>query len=199
MCYHPKCLDEACDVPLGTCHCGCGRVTNTAPREGQGGYKKGEHYRYLRGHSGRKSPDPYVENEDGCWIWQGAVNSKGYGSMRVGRATKRAHRVYYERHVGEIPEGMVICHGCDVPLCVNPAHLFAGTMMDNMRDRDSKGRGGTARGSENRNAKLNEAQVREIRAAIAQGHDVRELGSRYGVSTHTIIDIRRSRSWKHVA
>jgi HNH endonuclease len=73
----------------------------------------------------RRSAVDYVVDENGCWIWQLARNSKGYGT-RWDRTTKRlvqAHRWYYEQAFGPIPEGMWIDHLCKTKACVNPDHL----------------------------------------------------------------------------
>ncbi len=74
-------------------------------------------------------------NENGCWIWQGA-STGGYGYVQ----NKGVHRVSYETFIGEIPEGHLVCHHCDTPLCVNPNHLFTGTHQDNMDDMKKKKR-----------------------------------------------------------
>lgn len=79
--------------------------------------------------------------ESGCWLWQGYTSGKeGYGRIIVNGASLRAHRVSYEAFIGPIPEGMLICHKCDTPLCVNPNHLFIGSNQDNQRDASAKGR-----------------------------------------------------------
>lgn len=81
------------------------------------------------------------KTEDGCWIWKGASGGRqGYGSFSYKGKAYRAHRLAWSLENGPIPEGHFICHRCDNPPCVNPAHLFAGTALDNVRDMWEKGR-----------------------------------------------------------
>ncbi len=84
----------------------------------------------------------WVESRTGCWTWIASLNKKGYGSFHVANQKSiLAHRYSWERkHKKDIPEGMCICHHCDNPTCVNPAHLFLGTQADNQRDSLRKGR-----------------------------------------------------------
>ena len=77
---------------------------------------------------------------NGCWEWQGGSGQDGYGKLKRHKKTLRAHRVFYEHHKGEVPEGMWVLHECDNPLCVNPAHLWLGTQLDNEQDKDKKKR-----------------------------------------------------------
>ena len=64
-------------------------------------------------------------DENGCWIWQGGLNFKGYGTMRLKGYGRSAHRNSYEAFKGSIPEGHQIDHLCRVRSCVNPDHLEA--------------------------------------------------------------------------
>jgi hypothetical protein len=79
-------------------------------------------------------------DDRGCWEWDAMRDRKGYGILMSGPKRLRAHRISYEIHFGPIPDGLFILHRCDNPPCVNPAHLFLGTLADNNRDKTAKGR-----------------------------------------------------------
>jgi hypothetical protein len=86
-----------------------------------------------------------VQKGDGCWLWTGGKFRRGYGAFKRrgpdGRfQQQKAHRVSYEWLVGPVPDGLCVLHTCDNPPCVNPAHLFLGTNLDNSEDRRVKGR-----------------------------------------------------------
>lgn len=79
-------------------------------------------------------------SDDGCWLWTGNRMAKGYGLFAVEGINHRAHRVSYEMATGQHPGSLFVCHHCDNPSCVNPAHLFLGTAQDNTNDMLAKGR-----------------------------------------------------------
>lgn len=92
--------------------------------------------RYPRTGRKRQSPPPPVQTPSGCLEWAGCRDRDGYGR----RGNKQAHRVAYEAAFGPIPPGMFVCHSCDNPPCVNPAHLWLGDNRANQHDAARKGR-----------------------------------------------------------
>lgn len=123
-----------------------------------------------------------VDESSGCWIWNRAKISTGYGALRRKGRTMLAHRWVYERLVGPIPEGLTLDHvkarGCISTACVNPAHLEPVTQAENNR-RSSR-------------AKLTASDVEAIRAS-----DVgpTALARQYGVSKRHICMIRANSVW----
>ena len=104
-----------------------------------------------------------INKTTGCWEWQGSKRN-GYGRMIIGsrtdgtRKSVSTHRLSYELHYGEIPQGMEICHKCDNPCCINPDHLFAGTRQDNIDDRERKGRNNPPKGEKHAKAKIDRSR-----------------------------------------
>lgn len=128
-----------------------------------------------------------VHKTDGCWLWTGNRNHHrgGYGTLTLGasgthtRLSWYAHRFSYELHYGRIPEGMKVCHRCDHPPCVNPAHLFLGTQGDNVRDAAQKGRLHVARP---KRRKVSDADIQAMRKLRAEGWMQEGIAERFGVS-----------------
>lgn len=170
----------------------------------------------------QKSEDP-----EGCWLWTGALNEKGYGFFKVEPKQLKAHRFAYEQFVGPIPEGLQVNHHCDNPACVRPDHLYVGTQQENRQDAVRRGRTATgerngmytcpesrtlgdrngqrkhpertARGERVTRARLKEADIPKIRALLAEGgHTLRAIGERFGVREFAIYAIREGMTWKHV-
>ena len=108
----------------------------------------------------------HVQKTDGCWTWTGAKHPFGHGLFTWEGRGQYTHRISWQIHFGEIPEGMYVCHSCDNPPCVNPAHLWLGTCADNLRDMVAKGRHGRP------NAKLKYCK---------NGHEFTPLNTRYTV------------------
>lgn len=139
----------------------------------------------------QKSEDP-----DGCWVWTSAFNRQRYGLFEMRTTTMRAHRVSFELANGPIQNGLFVCHRCDNPACVNPAHLFLGNQFDNMRDASKKGR--MPIGATNIRSKLNPHAVSNIRKLLAEGVSQAKVGAMFGVDQTAISSIHCGRTWRHV-
>lgn len=74
------------------------------------------------------------EPNSGCFLWLGVLQKDGYGTLTNGGRPLLAHRAAWEVAFGVPPADKYVLHKCDVPWCVNPAHLYIGTQFDNMRD-----------------------------------------------------------------
>lgn len=137
---------------------------------------------------------------DDCWLWtrKAAGGKIKYGRIFYNGRQEQANRVSWMMHFGTIPDGLDVCHTCDNPLCVNPAHLFLGTHTDNMRDKMRKGRGNHQIGEVNHAAKLTERDVLEIREWLEQGMSQREIAKRKGVTPTAISYINTRTTWKHI-
>lgn len=168
-----------------------------------------------------------VDRSGECWLWIAGKMKNGYGQFFAqSRRGLLAHRVSYELAYGPIPDGLFVCHTCDVRACVNPAHLFLGTAKDNLHDMAAKGRSASgdrhwthtdpdkrARGDRNgarvhperllrgeraQGAQLSADAVRDIRARYEAGELQREIAARYGVNRVTISYVVLRKTWQHI-
>jgi hypothetical protein len=127
---------------------------------------------------------------DACWVWAGTTSGSGYGFARFCGRSMHAHRAAWEYVHGPIPEGMLACHRCDTPLCVNPSHLFVGTDADNHQDKAIKGRAAK---------KLSAEAVIAIRSRYKRGViTMAAVGAEFGVTACTVCAVVNRRTWAHV-
>ena len=141
-----------------------------------------------------------ISRPGGCWVWTGNRDGGGYGVLYWGpngRKYKGAHRVSYAAFVAD-PGALHVCHGCDNPSCVNPAHLWLGTPSQNHRDKVAKGRANTPKGERTGARKLCEDDVRIIRQRIAAGDLQRVIADDFGVTPPVISYINTGKAWGHV-
>jgi hypothetical protein len=167
---------------------------------------------------------------DGCWLWAKSKSKNGYGLLSVGRKMIKPHRLSWELAIGPIPKGegahgTCVCHKCDVRHCVNPAHLFLGSHLDNIRDMEAKGRAdhpkgdrtgartkperlpwgdrngsrlhpeSRPRGTKHANAKLTEPDIINIRRDPRRQADI---AKDFGITQSLVSVIKRRAGWKHI-
>lgn len=127
---------------------------------------------------------------DECWLWTGATRN-GYGCLKHNCKLLSAHRLAYVIRYRQIPERRIICHKCDVRLCCNPHHLYAGTPSQNRIDVTVRGRMPTM--------VLTPELVREIWKLRQQGLGKRRIAKKIGVNASTVGAVLIGKSWTHVS
>lgn len=139
-------------------------------------------------------------NPNGCWIWAGHKSPDNYGVFKVFYEDFQTHRLSWMLANGKIPEGLCVLHNCpggDNSLCVNPAHLWIGTVLENRADCVKKDR--HSKGAAHGPAKLTDAQVVEIlNTYIPKYGNGARLARKFGVGEGAISRIVRGRTWRHI-
>lgn len=124
-----------------------------------------------------------VQKTPACWLWTGSRgNAYGHGAFHIGKSDASptyAHRYAWALANGPIPAGAHVLHTCDVPLCVNPAHLFLGDHDANMKDAASKCRFNVPRP---RRRKVTDEQVAEMFVLRKQGLTLAAIGAEFDVT-----------------
>lgn len=174
--------------PSGLCMCGCGEPTGIAPQNRTKlGWVKGQPVRFAPGHQSRarepKEPrlEWEVDEETGCWVWQRAIDTLGYGRVGAHGHVRHAHRVVYEKLVGPVPPDRHLDHLCRNRACVNPEHLEPVTHATNLR-----------RGAQ---SILDMEKARRIRQLRASGMMIQDIARLFSVSPSTINGVVHGRRW----
>jgi len=140
----------------------------------------------------------YVNKTDNCWIWIGTKNRRGYGKLSFrGNNTMPAHRASFILFNGNIPTGMCVCHSCDFPSCVNPKHLWLGTIQENNQDRMNKNR--TLFGELHPKSKLKIKDIIKIRKLNSdKNYSQLKISKLFKISSGHVNNIIKRRVWNHV-
>jgi len=143
-----------------------------------------------------------INPETSCWEWQLCLDKSGYGWVCYMDKRERAHRLSFillsnpSKEV-TIEKGMLVCHTCDNPKCVNPTHLWLGTYKDNWDDSVHKNR--NTKGEAHGLSKLTDDDVLDIRYKYSTGFWTQtKLALEFGVDQSTISDVVRRTIWKHI-
>lgn len=131
---------------------------------------------------------------EACWPCLSGADSRPSFSWKG--VSYVAARVAYELTHGPLAPDQFACHTCDNGLCLNPRHLFAGTIEENHVDMWLKGR--MPRGEDHKRHRLTADDVRAIRAEVQAGASTRGLARRFGVADHTVRSVLTGRTWRHV-
>lgn len=188
-----SCAVEGCSMPpngrRGWCQMHYGRWV----RKGDPGEAAPRYSKSTASISERLLKFGWTITSSGCWEWNGSRRPTGYGVVGVGRQRlEYVHRLAWTLAEGPIPDGLFVCHRCDNPPCMRPDHLFLGSDLDNIADMNSKKR--NAFGERNGHAVLSNADVVELRAAMALGASPTALAATWGVTPGHLYAIRAGRN-----
>jgi len=126
-----------------------------------------------------------------------AYRPRGYGLVKGEDGVMlRVHRVMYLYRKGEIPDGHVIRHTCDRPICCNPDHLITGTTAENSADMIERGR--QAKGESCANSKLKNEDIEIIIMLSQDGIRAKEIAAKFNVDESTVHRIKSGKAWKHI-
>lgn len=139
----------------------------------------------------------FVDKTGPCWLWRGTIANNGYGFLIFRGQRIQTHRASYAMHNGAIPKGQFVCHKCDVRSCVNPKHLFLGTIQDNRADCVRKRR--HVFGDTHGRSKLTAKDVLKMRQLFGSGkYSKADLSRMFGVSPATARKAIVGEQWKHI-
>ena len=136
--------------------------------------------------------------DNGCWYCSAGGEESRYGTIWHDGHNISNHVASWLVHNGAVPQGLCVLHHCDYMRCVNPEHLFLGTLADNNTDRHNKGRSDVRIGELNPSAKLTEFAIREIRKMLEEGYAPAFIAEQFGVTRVTISQIKTGKRWSHV-
>lgn len=133
-----------------------------------------------------------------CWEWLALKDKDGYGRFYIGKKNLLAHRVAYAAYYKIDPGNLLVCHRCDNPSCVNPAHLWLGSNADNLADMKNKGRSHSCRGERGSRTVLTPSDVYQIRELVSSGLTHRQAGRAVGIGKSQVGRIMRGEQWAHI-
>jgi hypothetical protein len=151
-----------------------------------------------------------TDRSNGCWLWTGSIDRKGYGKVGFDGKLWIASRLAWLFANGDLPINRLVCHSCDIDYspddityrrCIRPDHLWLGDCLSNLQDMVRKGRANhrrPAQGERVNTAKLTTEQVIAIRTRHEAGMPIQPLADEYGIAYQNIRAIVLRQHWKHL-